>query len=118
MKIKSIISTMVVLGTGYLITCIALAGGLTADQMTRAGFDCFPAGPNDWIHCLQNRHFGQPAIPVKVFSVDGSEFLGTEQLLREDVYGEQPCPQDDLDPWDPLAVPGYRACHHFETGHH
>lgn len=93
------------------------AGGLTADQLARAGYTCIPAGPNDWIHCFLGRKFGQPSVPVKVFSEDGMEFLGTEQLLRADKYRGQPCPQDGLDIWDPLAVEGYLACHHFDTGH-
>lgn len=96
----------------------ANARGLTADQLVTAGYDCFPAGPNHWIHCLLGRKFGRRVIPVKVFSIDGSEYLGTEQLLREDTYGGQPCPQDGLAQWDSLAVPGYYACHHFDTGHH
>jgi hypothetical protein len=95
----------------------ATAGGLTSDQLTRAGYTCVPAGPNDWIHCFLARKFGQPSVPVKVFSTDGMEFLGTEQLLRADKYRGQPCPQDGLDIWDPLAVDGYLACHHFDTGH-
>lgn len=94
------------------------AGGLSSAQLEKAGYACFPAGPNDWIHCLLPRKLNQRSIPVKVFSVDGNEFLGTELLLRADVYGGQPCPQDGLDMWDPLAVPGYFACHHFDTGHH
>ena len=96
----------------------ATARGLSSDQLVKAGYACFPAGPNDWIHCLLERKLGHRSIPVKVFSDDGSEFLGTEQLLRADVYAGQPCPQDGLDSWDPLAVPGYFACHHFDTGHH
>ena len=96
----------------------ATAGGLTSAQLERAGYACFPAGPNDWTHCLLERRLGQRSVPVKVFSVDGSEFLGTEQLLRADVYRGQPCPQDGLELWDSQAVPGYFACHHFDTGHH
>lgn len=94
------------------------AGGLTSEQLVRAGYICGEAGPNDWIHCFLARKFGQPSIPVKVFSQDGTEFLGTELLLRADKYrGNQPCPQDGLDIWDPFAVEGYLACHHFDTGH-
>ena len=93
------------------------AGGLTSEQLARAGYTCIPAGPNDWIHCFLARKFPKPSVPVKVFSTDGMEFLGTELLLRADKYHGQPCPQDGLDIWDPLAVPGYLACHHFDTGH-
>ncbi len=96
----------------------AIAGGHKANQMDNAGFDCFNAGPSNWIHCLHLRKFGSPVVPVKVFSEDGEHYLGTELLLREDIYSGQPCPQDDLNLWDHDAVPGYYACHHFRTGHH
>ena len=98
----------------------AVARGLTAEQLTRAGFDCFPAGPNDWTHCLNFRHLGKPAVRVLVFAKDedGGMLLGTEQLIRQDIYekGLQPCPQNGLDMWDFDASLGYYACHHFETG--
>ena len=85
-------------------------------QLEQAGYLCFAAGPKDWIHCLLERKLGQRAVPVKVFSVDGMDFLGTEQLLRADVYGHglPPCPQNGLDEWD-FDDP-YYACHHFDTG--
>ena len=97
-----------------------VAGGQTAEQMENAGFDCFNAGPNDWTHCMDLDKLlgGHPVVPVKVFSEDGSEFLGTELLLHGDVYAAQPCPQDDLNLWDPLDGTPYYACHHFSTGHH
>jgi hypothetical protein len=97
----------------------AVAGGHTAEQMERAGYDCFEAGPNDWIHCmdLDKLENANPVVPVNVFSVDGSEFLGTELLLHEDTYAAQPCPQDDLNLWGDTGF-GYFACHHFSTGHH
>lgn len=96
------------------------ADPLTADQLSDAGFDCFPAGPSDWVHCMDLDKLldGKKSVPVKVFSVDGSEFLGTELLLHEDVYAGQPCPQDELNLWAPLEGTPYFACHHFLTGHH
>jgi hypothetical protein len=115
------ISTMVLTAAFAAISIFpsgAHGSGLRADQLVSAGYDCFPAGPHGWVHCLLGRKLGQRVIPVKVFSVDGSDFLGTEQLLREDVYAGQPCPQDGLGQWDSQAVPGYYACHHFDTGHH
>jgi len=115
--ISIMILAMVIVGVS-IFPGDANARDLTADKLVAAGYDCFPAGPNDWIHCLLGRKFGQRVIPVKVFSTDGSEFLGTEQLLREDTYGGQPCPQDGLALWDSQGVPGYYACHHFDTGHH
>lgn len=98
----------------------AKADGHTADQLENAGFDCFPAGPTDWIHCMDVDKLasGKKSVPVKVFSVDGQEFLGTELLLHEDVYAGQPCPTDELNLWEPLEGTPYWACHHFLTGHH
>ncbi len=107
--------TMVSLVAIGLLASGNAAADLTADKLSRAGFDCFQAGPHNWTHCLNLQKFGKPAVRVLVFSTDGDVFLGTEQLLREDRYRGQPCPQDGLDMWDGEAVPGYFACHHFET---
>ena len=97
-----------------------VAGGHTAQQMERAGFACPNLGPSNWMHCMDFDALlaGEVAvIPVKVFSEDGSDFLGTELLLREDIYFDslQPCPQDDLNMWCDTGL-GYYACHHFSTG--
>jgi hypothetical protein len=103
-----------------LTSTASAADAHTAGQLSRAGWDCFPAGPYGWIHCLDIDRIvrGSPSVPVKVFSVDGSDFLGTELLLHEDVYAGQSCPQDALDLWGPSAdAPGYFACHHFLTAH-
>lgn len=101
-------------------TAPAIAGELTSDQLIKAGFDCFPAGPSNWTHCmdLDKLVAGKRSVPVKVFSEDGSEYLGTELLLHQDIYAGQPCPQDELNLWDPLEGTPYMACHHFLTGHH
>lgn len=98
----------------------ALAGEHTADQLINAGFDCFNTGPSNWVHCMDLDKLinGMRSVPVKVFSEDGSEYLGTELLLHEDVYAGQPCPQDDLNVWGPVDGAPYMACHHFLTGHH
>ncbi len=99
-----------------------VAGGHTAQQMERAGFDCPNLGPNNWMHCMDFDALmagKKTVIPVKVFSEYGSELMGTELLLREDIYFKslQPCPQDDLNMWGDTGA-GYYACHHFSTGHH
>ena len=103
-----------------LFASSAGAGDLTAEQLSRAGFDCFNAGPSNWVHCTNFRQLGKPAVRVLVFSEDGGTFLGTEQLLRPDIYlrGSPPCPQDGADMWDFNEDVQYYACHHFDTGHH
>ena len=90
----------------------------TSDKLASAGFYCVNAGPSNFLHCLRLNHFGNPSVPVMVYSEDGKQFLGTELLLRPDIYAGQPCPQDSGDLWDYNADLDYMACHHFETGHH
>ncbi len=67
---------------------------------------------------------GAPAtIQVMVFGETGHPFLGSEILVRADIYNGQPCPQDNLDHYHPLdfdeppdGITDYYACHHFDTG--
>ena len=120
MKIKKMTAFMVSLVAIGFFPSGGSASGLTADQLSQAGFDCFQAGPNLWTHCLNFRQFGKPAVRVLVFAKDedGGMLLGTEQLIRQDIYekGLQPCPQNGLDMWDFDGSIGYYACHHFDTG--
>ncbi len=125
MKYK-LVGALVSLSLVLLLTFSAVAyarGGHTASQLDRAGWFCLNAGPHNWVHCLKPGFDPtSPSLIVKVFSEDGSKFLGTELLLRADLYHEQPCPQDNLDEYEllPAAPVGpfpvaYRACHHFDT---
>ncbi len=109
-----------ILGLLLLLLCIsaAAAGGHSAEQLTEAGWTCFPAGPNLWIHCFAPGGGSEKTIQVKVFGVTGEPFLGTELLIHQDVYAGQPCPQDRLATYEAVASTPYMACHHFETGHH
>jgi hypothetical protein len=122
MRISSITTIMATLAATMLFVSGANAqGGHTADQLDRAGYTCFNDGPSNFKHCWIQSKIGNPVIPVKVFSEDGMTFLGTEQLLRDDIYAGQPCPQDEIDLWDFIDFGGglgYFACHHFYTGHH
>lgn len=98
-------------------TATAWAGHAPA-QLEQAGYYCFNAGPSNFTHCLKAEKLGYPAVPVKVFSADGNDYLGTEMLLREDIYKGQPCPQDGLGFWEENSDIGYFACHHFYTDQH
>jgi hypothetical protein len=108
----------------------------TKEQAIDAGFDCTP----DVIifghfHCAQP---GRPSLQdvidgarpttfqLKCFSATGagltdpsqSFFLGTEQLIRADLFQGQPCPDAVTGQWTPLAIGSpdvnYYACHHFQ----
>ena len=93
-------------------------GGHTAAQLERAGWGCGIAGPHGWVHCSRDNGSAL-VILVKVFTGDGSQFLGTELLLHRDIYNGQPCAQDGGGPWFELDLvdPGnpYYACHRFGT---
>lgn len=100
----------------------AMAHGQTADTLTKAGWTCVNTGPRNWTHCFKPGFTLDAASQiVKVFSVDGHTYLGTELLLRDDLYQGQPCPQEGADHYHllpasqtPFTV-DYQACHHFET---
>jgi hypothetical protein len=115
------------LTTPAVLLALPGAGGLTADELGNAGWGCHIAGPHRWTHCDKAKE-GARSTTVRVFSTDGQTFLGTEQLLHDDVYADRPCPQDDQNPgtgfgahWvdlsGPPPLPGipYWACHHFDA---
>ena len=101
----------------------AAAAKPTVEQLERAGWICFdPDGPAPefGLHCVRpklNPLTGSPvSVPIMVFAPDTNEFIGTEILLRADVYGDQPCPQEGASLYTNIGVlPGggeYWACHH------
>ncbi|MGD8383871.1 MAG: hypothetical protein PVF89_00550 [Lysobacterales bacterium] len=98
-------------------TATARAGHAPA-QLEEAGFYCINAGPSNFTHCFKVEQLGNPAVPVKVFTEDGNTYLGTEMLLRPDIYRGQTCPQDGLGLWEYNDDVGYFACHHFYTDQH
>jgi hypothetical protein len=108
-----------------MVGAVANARGVTAQQMADAGWECMVAGPHGWTHCTPpgNGLFTGESLPataqVKVFEGWDGEFLGTEILVRWDVYenGMQPCPTDGGGPYHFLGMPPYYACHHFDTSH-
>jgi hypothetical protein len=113
-KLLFVVVLLVLLTTGVVA---ASAGGHNADQLTRAGWDCGPAGPNDWVHCTPPGTGASDAtIVVKVFDVPGYPFLGTELLISVDLYRGQPCETDGGGPYHDLRPDApYFACHHFDT---
>jgi hypothetical protein len=124
-KMKKVIGILAAMVLLLLAVTVAGAAGHTSDQLANAGWDCIPAGPSLWIHCAppsvdfpEDVGKGERAtIQVKVFGVSGSPFLGTELLVRADLYNDNtPCAQDGGGEYGTLA--GYRTCHHFYTGHH
>ena len=118
--------TLLALALALIMTAtagMALAGGKTAIERAKdANWDCFGTPLGGYDHCappgkpsIDDLISGTtaPSLVLSVFNPDGS-FAGNETLLRADLYGGQPCPQDNLAEWGLLPF-GYYACHHFDT---
>jgi hypothetical protein len=93
------------------------AAAPTAQELIEHGWTCtFPEG---LFHC---RPPGQPGplegpatVDFRVFDATGAEFLGTEHLIRADLYAGQPCPQSPAGEYQFIPRgPGYYGCHHFQ----
>jgi hypothetical protein len=86
----------------------------TAEQPRRGGWFCFPVTAERLIHCAPPGYLQRnaPDVPLVVFDASGSTFLGTEDLIRNDVYRNQKCPFEGGNPFHPTPK-GYVACHEF-----
>jgi hypothetical protein len=111
-----------------LVAPVVHAGGNSPAQLARAGWTCVNAGPNDYVHCFSPGAFKSSAsLTVRVFettdvNATDAEYLGTELLIRADLYGGQPCALNgdeyELLPKSETGLPAdYRACHHYSTSH-
>jgi hypothetical protein len=97
----------------------ATATGLTPDQLTAAGWTCFPDPGAPRTVCSDPGHGrpfpGNPDAPpsynFKLFTPDGT-FIGTSHLIRADLYRGEPCPQTG-GPYFLISVIGYYRCEHF-----
>jgi len=119
MIIIAVLSAIVAVGTG----AGASAQGVSQAEIEGAGWDC----PEvlGAIHCappggLASVLTGEAkTMTFLVFSTSDGEFLGTEQIIRADLFHGQPCPTDppsreytDLGPL--LEIP-YFACHRYDS---
>ena len=99
---------VVLLAIGVAVTG-AQAGGVSPAKLTKAGWSClnpaaaFPANPN--VHCFPPGHLegvvaGTAAsatlLTFATPDVDADEapLLGTERMIRADLFHDQPCPTD------------------------
>ena len=128
---------LVMIGALLVVVSVAVAsaqakdGGNSPAQLARAGWSCFLPPPfNPKVHCappgqLERVVAGTAAAATfLVFDTDdvtaeSTSFIGTERLIRGDLYHGQPCPTDPpsheyswLYPrfgWD------YYICHTFDS---
>jgi hypothetical protein len=98
------------------------ARGVNPAQLTRAGWTCFDV-PGLGVHCQpRGAEASDASISLSVFdttdpSSTDADFVGTELLIRADLYRGQPCPQEGMDHYHALDLFGdpaidFYACHH------
>lgn len=99
----------------------AIAGGVSPEKLGKAGWLCVPI--EGQVHCFPPGDVppGGASITVRVFDTANptaaeADFLGTEILIRADLFAGQPCPQDGGTYAD-VNVGGtdYKACHRYDT---
>jgi hypothetical protein len=96
----------------------ASAEGPTAAQLTTQGWTCVLVPGENLLHCRnpgsQPLVVGPTQLDFLVFDASGATFLGTEHLIRSDLYQDQPCNGTPAGLYEPIPRgPGYYACHHF-----
>jgi hypothetical protein len=101
----------------------ASAQGVSQSQLEDAGWDCPDVAGA--IHCAPSGGLARvltgeaETMTFLVFSNTDGEFLGTEQIIRADVFHGQPCPTDPpsgqyTDLGSLLGLP-YFACHRYDS---
>jgi hypothetical protein len=113
-------------------TTTAAAQGVSPAQFTRAGWTCFngPASFNPLVHCarpgeLETILSGEAATAtfltfdtIDVTATD-ARLLGTERIIRGDLFQGQPCPTDpptfQYGYLGPLLGWDYYICHTFDS---
>lgn len=101
----------------------ATAGGVSPEKLVKAGWLC--ENIEGQVHCFPPGDSSSSAsISVRVFDTPDpgaaeADFLGTELVIRADLFAGQPCPQDG-GAYAPLdftgdGQPEYYACHRYDT---
>lgn len=121
--------TMTMTGLLGVLTTIAAAAafsqGVSQGHLEKAGWTCFKPLPTDNVHCV---HPGGLTAVVTgeaetmtflVFSTSDGSFLGTELIVRADVFNGQPCPTDppggQYTYLKPILGVDYYACHRYNS---
>src|SRR4051794_40171246 len=104
---RFLFAAVLVVALSGLSTSLAMAAGSSPAQLARAGWDCFlpPLDFNPNVHCappgqLAGIVSGQARTGMFVtfattdLGAESATFLGTERLIRSDLYHGQPCPTD------------------------
>src|SRR6266508_5013559 len=94
----------------------ASGDGLTAAQLKAQGWTCVLVPDENLLHCRtpgsEPLVAGPTELDFLVFDASGATLLGTEHLIRSDLYHGQPCNGTPTGPYEFIPRgPGYYACH-------
>ena len=111
--------TLVAVAVAFgVVAANASANGLTASQLQAHGWACRIPPGETLLNCRSPGSEPLPAGPTEVnflvFDASGTTFLGTEHLIRYDLYAGQPCQGTPIGMYEFIPVgPGYYGCYHF-----
>ena len=121
-RLRSTLVAALVLGVAALAFGVATTAAerLSPAKLTGHGWTCFdtPEG----VHCAPPgvgapAPNGRPTYTLRVFATHDvtatdADFLGTELLVRDDLFNHQPCPQSPTREYTFLDFLGDWTCHH------
>lgn len=119
-----LVALLLALGATAGVAGLASANGqgVSPEKLQNAGWDCFFA--QGFNHCVKDfdaLQAGEEATHTILAFDSTGEFVGTELLIRQDLYNGQPCPPDNVGgspgPYIDLSGNGlnYFVCHHFDS---
>lgn len=118
MKAKVLLSIATLMFVCALAAGVAMssAAGPTVSHLQAHGWTC--TTPHLLFHCRPPGSNPLPAGPASlhllVFDTSGTNKLGTETLIRSDLYAGQPCHGTPVGQYELISVGrGYYGCHHF-----
>lgn len=127
---RAALAACVIAGVLALAVAPAAAGGVSPAQLQRAGWDCLIPLPGDDVHCTGPGSLGEVLAGTArtatflVFDTqdpqsEDAPLLGTELIIRSDLFHGQPCPTDppseEYTYLLPLLGLDYWACHRYDS---
>ncbi len=120
-----IIIASLVAAAAVAVVAAPPAQGVSQSQLENAGWICFKPVPTDNLHCvrpggLERVLTGEAeTMSFLVFRATDGAFLGTELIVRADIFNGQPCPTDppgrQYTYLMPLLGLDYYACHRYDS---
>lgn len=102
----------------------ASSTGVSPAQL-EPGWTCFVPSPGDNIHCAPPGGLARvvagtaETMTFLVFQASNGEYIGTEHIVRADLFNGQPCPTDPPSRQYTYLLPllglDYYACHRYDS---